>query len=91
MMIKKITVKKFFPQKVILKFTPFNEAYRRVRARARYKGFSCFVCERKFKDGENIGIVFFLKNPNRVCCFDCGDKIIKNLKEEESDRHKKNS
>jgi hypothetical protein len=60
----------------------FSESYRKIREHAKYQGFSCFVCNRHFKDGEKIGILFTSRG-NKVGCRECCMEIEKELKKGE--------
>ncbi|MCM3452775.1 hypothetical protein M3685_02280 [Heyndrickxia oleronia] len=63
-----------------LDFMVFNEDYRRIRGRAKYKGFNCFSCEKNFVDGEKISLAITDKG-NKVLCQSCGGNIKKDLEE----------
>jgi hypothetical protein len=66
---------------VIVDFCAFNNAWRRIRGNMRYKGFDCFLCHKKFEDGERMGLMFTIKG-NKVVCQKCGTEIEKQLAEE---------
>ena len=50
-----------------------TERYRQIRWEEKYLG--CFVCNRKFNDGEKFGLVGTDKG-NKTACNECIDKII---------------
>ncbi len=58
----------------------FNEDYRRIRSAFRYKGFQCFNCHYRFKNGDKIGMTITDKG-NKVLCHDCATKFEKELRE----------
>ncbi len=74
MEIKKITTLETF--KVIgarKNLFTYTERYRQIRWKEEYQG--CFVCNRKFNDGEKFGLVGTDKG-NKTACNECIDKII---------------
>lgn len=60
----------------------FNENYRQIRGGAKYKGFSCFSCNRKFEDGEDISLAVTNKG-NKTLCIKCAVKFKKELGDSE--------
>lgn len=48
----------------------FDESYRRVRGGAKYKGFQCYSCNKKFKDDEKISLAITDKG-NKTLCHSC--------------------
>lgn len=71
MEIKKITTFKVIGARKNL-FT-YTERYRQIRWEEEYQG--CFVCNRKFNDGEKFGLLGTDKG-NKTACNECIDKII---------------
>lgn len=66
---------------VMVDFSTFNEMWRNIRGKYRYKGFECFICHKKFEDGEKIGLIFCDKG-NKTVCQKCGTEIENQLKSE---------
>jgi hypothetical protein len=64
----------------------FNETFRRIRGKFRYKGAQCFRCFSKFKDGEKMSLLQFSNHPNRMACNQCATLCDKLLKEEKEGR-----
>ena len=52
----------------------FNEHFRNIRKNYKYKGFSCFNCNKHFLDGDKISVIFTNKG-NRTVCKECGEKF----------------
>jgi transcription elongation factor Elf1 len=59
----------------------FDETYRTIRANHRYQGFSCYVCNKSFKDGDKISLIITDKG-NKVVCHGCGVDIKHELEVE---------
>lgn len=78
MEIKKITTFKVIGARKNL-FT-YTERYRQIRWEEKYQ--SCFVCNRKFNDGEKFGLVWTDKG-NKTACNECIDKIINSVNDKE--------
>ena len=57
------------------KFSTFDQSWRAVRAQMSNPLDTCYWCERKFNDGEIIGIASFKGKGNKVLCTGCADKI----------------
>lgn len=68
---KKIT---YNVQSVIIDYSVFDIIWRTVRARFKYKGFTCFVCNKEFIDREKISMLLTDKG-NKVACNCCAAKI----------------
>ena len=66
---------------VAVDFHVFDERWRNIRGEYRYKGFDCFVCHKKFEDGERIGLILSSKG-NKVVCQKCATKIEEQLQAE---------
>lgn len=58
----------------------FNESYRRIRGGARYKGFQCYACNKKFEDGEKISLAITDKG-NKTLCRSCALKFKTELED----------
>jgi len=71
----KKTVRRYRVTQVGRNFSTFNERWRDVRDRSRYKANSCFVCGRHFNEGESIAILLFENHQNRVACDDCATAL----------------
>lgn len=56
----------------------FNENFRNMRRNYKYQGFSCYNCNRNFKDGEKFGLIITNKG-NKTVCNSCADKFSKEL------------
>lgn len=63
-----------------LDFLTFDQSYRRIRSGARYKGFQCYACNKKFVDGEKISLAITDKG-NKVLCRSCAEQFNKELEE----------
>jgi predicted SprT family Zn-dependent metalloprotease len=59
----------------------FDEHWRRIRGESRYKGFECYACDKHFKNGDRMGLIFTDKG-NRVVCQECAKEIAKELAKE---------
>lgn len=59
---------------VIQDFATFNDTWKKIRESHDYKGSSCFVCGKKFLDGERISVLF-IKKGNKVACKECGEMV----------------
>lgn len=57
----------------------FDEDYRRIRGSFRYKGFQCFNCHYRFKNGDKIGLAITDRG-NKVLCHQCAKKFESELK-----------
>jgi hypothetical protein len=78
MIIQKTTTKSFKVLHVKGDILTFDERYRNIRKNMKYRGFGCFNCSRKFKDGERFGLIITDKG-NKTVCNECVDKISKEL------------
>jgi hypothetical protein len=63
---------------IVVDFLEFDDSYRRIRGNFKYQGFGCFSCNRHFRDGEKISLVFTDKG-NKAVCHDCGMKFKEEL------------
>ena len=63
-----------------LDFMTFDQSYRRIRGGSRYKGFQCYVCNKKFVDGEKISLAITDKG-NKVICDSCAVQLKNELEE----------
>ena len=52
-------------------FLPYDETFRKARARMRTKMSSCFKCRHKFNDGEMMALASFGSKGNKVLCRNC--------------------
>lgn len=59
---------------VAIDLLTFDEQFREIRNNYRYKGFECYACNRPFKDGEKISLIFTDKG-NKTVCHECGTKF----------------
>jgi hypothetical protein len=59
-------------------FLVFDKQYRKIRGGFEYKGFECFSCNKSFKDGEKISLIFTDKG-NKTVCYKCGTKFMEEL------------
>jgi hypothetical protein len=82
MEITKTTTHKYEVANVALNLFVFNENFRKIRGRFKYKGFACFRCHHKFKDGEKISLLQFKNYPNRLVCHECAKACDDALKAE---------
>jgi rRNA maturation endonuclease Nob1 len=72
-------------KQVAIDFAVFNERWREIRGRFRYKGFECYACNKHFQDGESIGLIFTDRG-NKTVCKECGTKFKAELLTEAGDR-----
>jgi rRNA maturation endonuclease Nob1 len=72
---------------VAIDFAVFDEHWRRIRGNFKYKGFECYACNKHFKDGENISVIFTDRG-NKLVCRECG---LKSKSELEADANAKSS
>lgn len=56
----------------------FDESYRRIRGGAKYKGFQCYACNKKFSDGEKISLAITNKG-NKTLCNACATQFESEL------------
>lgn len=56
----------------------FDEKYRRIRRNYSYSGFECYACNKRFKDGDKIAVIFTDKGI-KVVCHECGVEIKSEL------------
>ncbi len=56
----------------------FCEEYRQIRGSFKYRGFECFNCNYRFKDGDGIGLTITDKG-NRVLCNKCAIEFKRKL------------
>lgn len=55
-------------------FSVFDETWRNIRSRFKYKGFGCYACNKPFNDGDQIGLIFTDRG-NKTVCKECGTKF----------------
>lgn len=82
MEIIRTVTKKYKVTNVAIDIFTFDASFRKIRNRFKYKGFSCFRCFSKFKDGEKMSLLQFSNHPNRMACKRCATLCDKLLKEE---------
>lgn len=56
----------------------YNDTFRKIRDRHKYKCKECFACNHSFNDGEQIGIIATNRG-NKVVCKDCAEKFLREL------------
>jgi hypothetical protein len=71
----KTTVKTYTPIWVHENFSTFNATWIKIRENMKYKGFSCFKCEKDFRDGDVISLVAFQHVGNKVLCLECAKDL----------------
>ena len=77
--ITKTTTTRHTFYQVVLDFCTFDESFKKTRAKYKYKGFTCFNCNRPFELGKKIGIGFSSKG-NKTFCRKCAEKLKEQLK-----------
>jgi hypothetical protein len=71
-----VTVTKTYtPQWSRFPFTTYGEVFRTIRKDFRYKGDSCFKCNRHFNDNEEVGLAAFVNVGNKMMCKTCIEEI----------------
>lgn len=61
----------------------FDEEFKRIRSRFKYKCTACFSCGHKFTDNEMIGSIATSKG-NKVVCNKCAEKFKRELEGEQN-------
>jgi transcription elongation factor Elf1 len=76
--IKKTRTTIYTIKQVAMDFFTFNERFREIRQRSENKGFKCYACNKPFKDGEKISLIFTDRG-NKMVCHTCGENFKKEL------------
>ena len=71
----KTTTRTFRAEWVRREFLPYNEGYRKARARMRTKMNQCFKCNHRFGEGEMMALACFGSAGNKVLCQSCSDEM----------------
>lgn len=73
--IVKVFKKKYEVQNIGIDFYTYDQSFREIRSRYRYKCDECFMCGHKFEDGEKLSMGNIKGEPNKVFCHSCAMKI----------------
>jgi len=66
---------------VVENYSVFDRVWREIREKFKYQGFSCFICNKRFVEGEHIGLIMLKESSNKVCCNECIFKAKEDLRE----------
>lgn len=61
----------------------FDEVWRSIRSKAKYKGSACFRCNSRFSDGQGMALAITNRG-NRVVCHECAAELREALIKKEA-------
>lgn len=61
---------------VTKEWTKYTKRFRAIHAKARNTMDRCWMCRKKFADGETIGLACFGGKGNKTLCGECAEELL---------------